>query len=118
MRSLRIVKKTVNTAVVEAVDPDGTWAAVTEEIPLRDAMAYNVANRKELKVYKVGQTLDRKNGKRHQAQVIYAEDDWDAIEYFGTTVAQRFPEGLLELCTGDWKTIAVRPADDTNIYIR
>lgn len=118
MRSLRIVKKTVNTAVVEKCNPDGLWEEATEEIPLRDAMAYNVKNRQELKVYKVGQTLDRRNGKRHLAQVIYAPNDWEALEYFGTTVAGRFPDGLLELCTGDWRTIAVRPAGDTNIYMK
>ena len=118
MRSLRIVRKTANTAVVEKVTYDGKWVPATDEIPMREAMAFNVRYREDFKVWKVGQTLERKNAKRHLAQVIYAPEEIDAITYFGTTVTKRFPEGMLELCTGDWKPIAVRPAGDTNIYLR
>lgn len=117
MRNLRIRRVTVNDAVVEKVNHDGLWVIDSDIMPLRDCMAYNVANREEVTCYKVGQILDRVNGRRHLAQRIYAKDNNDAIRYFSDVVCERFPEGTLQLLTGDWKIIAARQGTDGVITI-
>lgn len=117
MRNLRWIRKTVNTGIVEKVQHDGTWVQVLPESSIPECCGYVIANKAEWKLYKIATISERKNAVRHLAEVIYAADDDDAKNYFSAVICGKYPEGTVQLVTGDWKIIAVRNGADAPIVI-
>lgn len=87
-----------------------TWndqeRVVTKIIPYQDCLDYVRVYQKDLTVYKVGYTSERKNAKRKLRMKIYAESEEQAIKLFKSQYDGSFSDpGTYQLCTGDWKVL-------------
>lgn len=109
MRELWIRKVTVNTAEVCKRNHGGTLVPITGEIPIPEAQKYILKHQRELTVYKIAYKGTRKNSVRHLQGVHYFSTEEEALAYFNTLSMPGFE---LQLLSGDWKLLAVKPSDN------
>lgn len=114
MKRLHIKRTDANYGIVFALGRFFEEVPVTPLLPYKSCMAYRMENQEELKIYKVGRILNRKNAKRTLYKRFLAKDDKEAMSTF-LDILKNYEgsgEDMLQLLSGDWKELKASCKND------
>ena len=104
MKVYRIKRLTPTTGMIEALQWNGLYRTVTDEIPYKDCKRYIADNQEDIKTYRIAEYANRKDASRHLLMTIYAYNEAEAMSLF-CYIDLQSPKRRRELLSGDWKII-------------
>ena len=98
-----------NTADIFDHDINGDEFSIKRCLSIPECKKFLAEHQEELKVYKIAEYSNRKDGKRHLVKTIYVKFEEEALEYFTSydhylTIVNGSKRR--ELLTGNWQLVA------------